>query len=94
MTFEPNEITGSTGLTFSVYAGNFPNVVREALALRRFPDGRPIWSEVKADTDNIMAMDLVWKPVGFVRAHGYDMMAKRCAEKPGRPLAYSHFDNI
>ena len=79
---------------FSVYAGNFPNVIREALALRRFYDDSPVWNEVKADTDNILEMDLVWKPVGFVRTHAYDVMAKRVALKPNRPFAYCHFDNI
>jgi len=68
--------------------------VREALALRRFYDERPIWNEVKADTDKILEMDLVWKPVGFVRTHAFDMMAKRCALKPERPLTHCHFDNI
>ena len=72
--FEQNKIVGADGLVFSVYLGNFPNVIREALALRRFPDGTPIWKEVKPETENIPSMDMVWKPVGFVRTNGYDMM--------------------
>jgi len=36
----------------------------------------------------------VWKPVGFVRQHGFDMMAKRCAMQHRRPFAYCHFENI
>lgn len=92
--FEQNKIVGKDGLVFSVYLGNFPNVIREALALRRFPDDAPIWKEVKPETDNIPSMDMVWKPVGFVRTNGYDMMMKRCVMKPERPLVYCHFENI
>ena len=78
ITFDTNKIVDEKGLTFSVYSGNFPNVIREALALRRFPGDKPIWKELKPETDNIPSMDLVWKPVGFVRTNGYDMMMKRC----------------
>ena len=39
-------------------------------------------------------MDLVWKPVGFVKQSGYQMMAKRCYSKPERPFAYCHYENI
>jgi hypothetical protein len=37
---------GSHGLTFSVYAGNFPQVARAALAMRLNANGEPIWQEV------------------------------------------------
>ena len=90
----PKNRFGSRGLTFSVYAGNFPKVVRDALALRLDADGEPIWAETEPITDNIPGIDLVWKPVGFMRQHGFDMMGKRCALLPRRPFAYCHFENI
>ena len=39
--------------------------VRQALALRKTPSGKPIWIEALAVTENIMNMDLVWKPVNY-----------------------------
>lgn len=92
--FDSNNIVSKKGLTFAVYNGNFPNVIRDALALRRFHDDTPIWNEIKPETDNITSMDMVWKPVGFVRTNGYDMMMKRSVMQPERPLVYCHFENI
>lgn len=85
---------GANSLTFCVYGGNFPKVVRDALALRRTSTGHPIWLEVQPVTDTIMGIDFVWKPVNFIRQHGFDMMAKRVYMKPERPFAYCHFENI
>mmetsp|Transcript_14956 Transcript_14956/g.23153 ORF Transcript_14956/g.23153 Transcript_14956/m.23153 type:complete len:129 (+) Transcript_14956:228-614(+) len=36
---------------FSVYSGNFPNVVRDALTLRLDKDGLQIWAEVEPNTE-------------------------------------------
>jgi hypothetical protein len=85
---------GSAGLVYCVYLGNYPQVVRDALALRVDQDRQPIWKEVVPKTENIGGMDLVWKPVNFLRSHGFGLMGKRCWEKPERPFAYSHYENI
>lgn len=85
---------GPNSLAFCVYGGNFPQVVRDALALRRTGSGQPIWLEVQPVTDTIMGIDFVWKPVNFIRQHGFDMMAKRVYMRPERPFAYCHFENI
>lgn len=89
-----NFTMGPNSLTFCVYGGNFPQVVRDALALRRNGAGQPIWLEVQPVTDTIMGIDFVWKPVNFVRQHGFDMMTKRVHMRPERPFAYCHFENI
>jgi hypothetical protein len=39
--------------------------VRQALALRKTPSGKPIWIEAVAVSENIMNMDMVWKPVNY-----------------------------
>jgi len=67
----------SVGLKFCVYNGNYPNVIREALALRVDSDNKPLWTEVDPKTDCIPNMDLVWKPVNFVRTNAHDLMSKR-----------------
>jgi hypothetical protein len=77
-----------------VYLGNFPQVVRDALALRVDSEREPIWKEVVPKTENIGSMDLVWKPVNFIRAQGFDLMTRRCLSQPERPFAYSHYENI
>ena len=38
-------------------------------------------------------MDVVWKPVNFMRNTAYEYMIKRC-ENSERPFMYSHFGNI
>lgn len=58
--------------------GNFPKVMKQAISLRKTVDDKSIWFEVPPVTDNIMGIDLVWKPVGFVKHSGFDIMAKRC----------------
>lgn len=39
-------------------------------------------------------MDLVWKPVNFLRSQGFDLMTRRCLGTPDRPFAYCHYENI
>ncbi len=39
-------------------------------------------------------MDLVWKPVNFIRQTSFTAMAKRCLTRQERPFAYCHFENI
>ena len=68
-------------------------MVREAIALRKTTDGSNIWNEVPAVTENILNMDLVWKPVGFVRNSAFDYMSRRC-NHVNRPFAYPHYENI
>ena len=41
-----------------------------------------------------MGIDLVWKPVNFMRTHGFEVMTKRVLLRPDRPFAYCHFENI
>lgn len=69
---------GPQGLVFCVYFGNYPQVVRDALALRVDENHQPIWRETVPKTENIGAMDFVWKPVHFVRSHGLELIARRC----------------
>ena len=77
-----------------MYGGNFPQVVRDALALRLTASGQPIWVEVSPVTDTILGIDFVWKPVNFIRSHGFDMMTRRVYMRPERPFAYSYYENI
>lgn len=77
-----------------MYGGNFPKIIRDALALRRNAAGEQIWLEVQPVTDTIMGIDFVWKPVNFNRAHGFDMITKRVQMRPERPFAYNHYENI
>ena len=77
-----------------MYPGNFPKVVRLALALRKNTAGKPIFMEVSPITDNICNIDLVWKPVAFCKHHGYDMMTRRCISKQDKAFAYCHYENI
>ena len=81
-------------LIYCVYPGNFPMAVRNALALRLDSEGKQIWEITAPITDNIPFIDLVWKPVGFCRSHGYDRMMRRCFMQPERPFAHCHFENI
>lgn len=73
--------------------GNFPRIVRLALGLRKTEDGKNIWFEVPPVTENIMGIDLVWKPVGFIKSQGFDIMSKRC-QYVDRPFAYCHYEKI
>mgnify|MGYP000855140589 FL=1 len=68
-------------------------MVRDALALRLDTNKKQIWNEVEAKTDNIPNIDLVWKPVNFIRSVNFETMAKRVADKPERPFFYTHYDN-
>jgi hypothetical protein len=36
--------------------------------------------EIEPKSDNVQTMDLVWKPVNFVRSAGFDSMARRVAQ--------------
>jgi hypothetical protein len=65
VSFSSYSVSNKGPLIFAVYNGNFPNVVRSALALRKDKNGISIWKEMPADTDQIMDMDLVWKPFNF-----------------------------
>ena len=42
----------------------------------------------------IPTMDMVWKPVNFIKNSNFELMAKRCFINPDRPFAYCHFENI
>ena len=68
----PQARFGADGLVYCVYGGNFPNIVRQALALRKTPSGKPIWIETPAVTENIMNMDMVWKAVNYQRSKGFE----------------------
>lgn len=68
--------------------------MRQALALRKTPSGKPIWIEAVAVSENIMNMDMVWKPVNYQRSKGFEQMSKRVFMRPERPFAYNHFENI
>lgn len=59
-------------------------------------EGRQIWNEVPPRTETIPTapIDLVWKPVGFVKRDGYDIMHRRCLNHIERPFAYCHFEYI
>lgn len=77
-----------------MYLGNFPQVVRDAFALRVDEDMKPLWKEVEPKTENVVNMDLVWKPVNFIKSQSFDLMMRRCFAQPERPFAYSHYENI
>jgi hypothetical protein len=47
------------------YLGNFPQVVRDALKLRKNKDDKTIWNEMEPNTNNMAGIDFVWKPVNF-----------------------------
>jgi hypothetical protein len=49
---------------------------------------------VGPDTNGMLAIDFVWKPVNFQRSSGWEMMAKRCIVSPERPFSYNHYENI
>lgn len=87
---------GDKSANFSVYLGNFPHVVRDALALRVDPAGKQVWNELPPKTDTICTsvIDLIWKPVNFVKREGFDLMYKRCLAHENRPFVYNHFENI
>ena len=68
-------------------------MVRDALALRVDGEGRELFVEEEAKTENIGGYDLVWKPVNFVRSNAFDFMKERVTSSD-KPFAYSHFDNI
>lgn len=63
------------------------------MALRKTADDKNIWFEVPPVTENIMGIDLVWKPVGFAKSQGFDIMTKRC-QYVDRPFAYCHYEGI
>jgi len=56
--------------------------------------GKQIWVETQPVTENIMNIDLVWKPSNFQKSSGFEMMSKRCFLKPDKPFAYNHFEKI
>ena len=76
------------------YPGNYPQVIRDALKLRKNKEGKSIWQEIEPNTNAMMGIDFVWKPVNFQRQAGWEMMFKRCIVSPERPFAYSHYENI
>ena len=80
-------------MVYCVYNGNYPQVVRDTLALRVHPNNEKIFKEVEPKTEQIEEMDVVWKPANFVRQPAYDFMSKRC-ENNDRPFLYCHFGNI
>ena len=79
-----------------LYNGNYPNLVRQAIALRRTSQtDRKIWQEYEALEENIYSVDLVWRAVNYTLRHQFMYIKRRVILwGPLRPFCYNHYENI